>query len=365
MIRLKQKNLPGLLRQILCEKAREIDLPSRQQLWTELQQRPEFAAIEKNAKQLPLQLKRRKSTVINLYTFFRKHLHLAGLVAACLLLAVLLSRPALLMKQTGSREPHLQEQISAPEMGSQSQNTAGDRGGRDADAAIIFSDKKDENGENASMENFSLRGGGKQMLSVRDVEEALEKEDDTQPPGALGLYSLQAEETPAAEKHPRDPQPDRNNRSAPAEQTSSFEDEDSFHRALKDLRQLTAEEIWQVSSLPDGFSFEEGTITRTGETLLQITQVFAKKQEEGFTLTQQFMQEEAKNRAGTDPDPAITQSPAQPMQVGPYRGYLFRPSPELCTLTWLQEESSVTISGQLTEEMLHQTLNALVPLPGD
>ena len=50
MIRTKQ-NLSKLLQRALREEAQNIDPPSCQQLWTELQQRPEFTAIENKAEQ--------------------------------------------------------------------------------------------------------------------------------------------------------------------------------------------------------------------------------------------------------------------------------------------------------------------------
>ena len=348
MIRFKQKNLPKLLRQAFREEAQKLELPSHQQLWTELQQRPEFATIEKNAEQFFSQLDTQKRTKISLYTFYKKHPHLTGLIAAGLLIAVLLTRLAPFMEQA----PCLpQEQISAPEMGLQGQNLE-----KGQDNAAIFSE---ENDENAALKSFSLRSSEKEALPAQDTGESLREEESTQSPT---IFGFQAGEIPQPEKQPRNSQLGRSLRPVPAEQT--YKDEESFLRALKEARQLTAEEIWQVKSLPDNFSFKEGTIIRTEETLLQVAQKFAGEEEDGFTLIQQFMQEEAGSEIrGTDM--AIAQSPAQPLQVGPYSGFLFRPSPEICTLTWLQEKSLVTLSGQLTEEMLYQILTALENPPGE
>lgn len=344
MIRLKQKNLPKLLQQTFREEAQKLELPSHQQLWTELQQRPEFAAIEKNAEQFFPQLDTQKRTRISLYTFYKKHPHLTGLIAAGLLIAVLLTRLAPFMEQA----PILpQEQISAPEMGLQSQNLE-----KGKDSAAISSEKNDEN---AFLESFSLPDSGKETFSAQDMEKNLREEESTQSPTISGL---RAGEISPPEKQPRNSQLGRSLRPVPAEQT--FKDEGSFLQALKEARQLTPEEIWQVKSLPDNFSFKEGTIICTEESLLKITQEFAgtAKNEDGFTLIQEFMQKEVESETA-NADIATAQSLAQPIQVGPYRGDLFRPSPELCTLTWQQEKSFVTLSGQLTEEMLYQILTAL------
>ncbi|NMB35381.1 MAG: hypothetical protein GX989_03720 [Firmicutes bacterium] len=356
MFRFKQKNLPRLLQQAFREEAQEIELPSRQQLWTELQQRPEFAAIEKNAKQYLPQLERQKSAKTGLYAFYKKHLQQAGLIVAGLLVAILLARPIFSTIQAG---PHLREQISAPEAGLQDRGPAEDRGG-----AAILTGKEDES---TAHDNFSRHEAEKEMMTpAAETEENLQDKSAraSPPPEVPEVYSFQTweDQNPLPGIHLRNSHPDRNLRQVPKEQT--FKDEEFFQQALKEARPLTAEEVWQVKSLPENFIFQEGTITRSEETLLQITQVFAEKKGRSFTLSQWFTPEKIKDETGADPDLAITQGPAQPMQVGPYRGYLHCPSPENCTLTWLQEKSIITLSGQITEEMLHQILAALENFQG-
>ena len=347
MFRFKQKNLPRLLRQAFREEAREVKLPSRQQLWIELQQRPEFAAIAKNAKQLEPQSKPQNSAGKKLYVLYKKHLHLTGFIAAGLLLALLLTRPAFFMRQA---DPHPPEQIHATgETSLVGQDLAEKR-----DGAALSAGNEDEMADQ------------EMMLPAAGAEENLQAEDALPPPAAPEAYSFQAEEeqSPLPEKHLRDSHPGRS--LGPVSREEAFVDEESFLQALKEARLLTDEEMWQVKSksLPESFDFLEGTITRSEETFLQISQVFAGKKGNKFTLTQWFTPEKIKNETDADPDPAIAQGPAQPMQVGPYRGYLYCPCPENYTLTWLQEKSFVTLSGQLTEEMLHQILAALENFQG-
>ena len=367
MIRLKQDNLPKLLRQAFHEEAQNIKYPSRQQFWLKLQQRPEFAAIEKDAEQQLLPPEASTHTRNRLFYFYKKHSSLAGLIAACLLIAVLLSRIIPLMSQADILP---QDQISTLETGLQyyylTENGY-------CDDVVLFSRELGESeiagiaeesadlekaGGATALKSFAPPGSKEDTFTAQGEADFTQGEEKARPPKSLGL---QAAENSSSEKQPRNSQLDRSLRPDPEEKT--FMDEDSFRQALKEIRPLTTGKIWQLRLLPGGFSFKEGTIICTGEALLQISQVFDSEKNGGFTLTQQFKQEEAMPGAGADP--ADAPGPSQPMQVGPYHGYFFRPSPGLCTLTWLQEDSLITLSGQFTEEMLRLILAALENPPGE
>jgi hypothetical protein len=341
MIRTKQKNLSKLLQRALSEEAQNIDPPSCQQLWTELQQRPEFTTIEKKAEQFFLtQGNKRKG----FQAFWKKHQYLAALITAGFFIAVLLTRLTPFMGQ----EPTLQqEQISAPEAGLQNESME-----KEKDGAVSFSVKSYEK---TPLESFSLRSTVEEALPAQPPEPAKGPAEEEQAGHSTSTFDLWEQKISQPEKQISDSRLGRNLQPSPEEQT--FEEEESFLQALKEARQLTDEEIWQVRSLPDNYIFQEGKIIQTEASPLIISQEFTGEEDRGFTLLQQFIQDEAgiEDRASV----ATAQSPAQPIQVGPYCGYLFRPSPGLCTLTWLQEESLVTLSGQLEEEMLFKIIAAL------
>ena len=49
----------------------------------------------------------------------------------------------------------------------------------------------------------------------------------------------------------------------------------------------------------------------------------------------------------------------QQIQVGPYNGYLRRDGPGVHTLTWQQDKSIVTLSGELGEKQLYEILASM------
>ncbi len=89
--------------------------------------------------------------------------------------------------------------------------------------------------------------------------------------------------------------------------------------------------------------------------MLSVQQEYENDEGNTFSLVQQFLGEE--KVAGRFATPAGSLD--QQIQVGPYNGYLRRDEPGVHTLTWLQDKSIVTLSGELEEKQLYQILASL------
>ena len=85
--------------------------------------------------------------------------------------------------------------------------------------------------------------------------------------------------------------------------------------------------------------------------MLSVQQEYENDEGNTFSLVQQFLGEE--KVAGRFATPAGSLD--QQIQVGPYNGYLRRDEPGVHTLTWLQDKSIVTLSGELEENNCQNT----------
>jgi hypothetical protein len=135
----------------------------------------------------------------------------------------------------------------------------------------------------------------------------------------------------------------------------AFEEQPLFTSTLNEIKTFAPEEIWSLKEPPEGFSFHEGSIVKTENFLFQVTQQFVNAEGKVLTLTQDFFQDKKKMESF----PLTGNGVADPKQVGPFSGYLFRLEDGFYTLTWKQESSIVTLSGQIEEKLLLSIPNSL------
>ncbi len=341
MIHLKQRKITKLLRHSFQEEAQNVDPPPCQKLWEELQQRPEFINTANKAEQFFLEQSNRKKSR---QAFWKKQRPLASFIAAGVFMAIFLTRLLPLMNH---KDTLLQKYDSAPDTGSQTESTA-----LDSDATPFTT----ENDTAEPAEKFTLRSTVEEKLPAQPPAETADQAEKGQAGGPAATFELRERSSPLQEESADNPRLGGNPQPPPDEHI--FKETVPFTAALADAQGLTSEEIWQVKFPAENYNFLEGKITRTDSSLLLISQEFTDKEGHGFSLRQQFTRDitEAEREF---PAAAALQSPAQPLQVGAYPGYLFRSAPGVYTLTWQQEKSTVALEGQLAEEQLYEIIAAL------
>ena len=348
---IRGKKLDKLLRSAFHEQSEKIVPPSSQKLWAELQQRPEFASLgEIEAHIAGIQGEQKHERKV-LATFWRKHRYVSGLVAACLVLFVIFIRLTpfyggpggfvnkllTLTQGVKSRTEEISLQSEVADESSQAST-----GEKESDS-ILKSYPLRANQEEGAPEPFdsapSLAEGeqetGQDQGQEREFQIFNFEESEAQQ-GSLeaeGERDLQAQEA----------------------QELTFEEEESFTLTLNEVTHLATEGVWRIKHLPGKFNFRKGTIIKTENALLSVQQEYENDEGNTFSLVQQFLGEE--KVAGRFVTPAGSLD--QQIQVGPYNGYLRRDEPGFHTLTWLQDNSIVTLSGELEEKQLYEILASM------
>jgi len=341
MIRLKQKRITELLRQSFQEEAQNVEPPPCQKLWKELQQRPEFINTASKAEQFFLEQSNREKSR---QAFWKKYRPLASFIAAGVFMAIFLTQ---LLPLINHRDTLLPEHVSAPDTGPQAEGTA-----IDSDATLFTA----ENDAAEPAEKFSLRSTVEEKLPSQPAAGRTGQAEKEQAGQQETTFMRQEQSISRQEGTDNNSRLDRN--SQPPLNEHLFKEAASFTAALADAQGLTDEEIWQVKFSPENYNFQEGEIIQTESSLLLVSQEFTDKEGHRFSLRQQFTPD-ITGEEREFPAAASVQSPAQPLQVGSYPGYLFRPSPGVYMLTWQQEKSTVTLEGELAEELLYEIVATL------
>jgi hypothetical protein len=323
MIKLKQKHIDNMLRQTFREEAEKIVLPSSDKLWAELQSRLEPHKIPELEEQAGnLLAKGIKPEKFDSFTFWKKHRYLAGIAAACFLMIIV----------TVSTLP----EILAFIQGNKVSMEMGIRSDSAGQADLMES-------ENLTLEeSFTLQGidegpapnDGKMELSIKGPVDDAPMQIESFP---LGRGD---EKFDAAEEKI---------------ETLFFTDEENFVSSLRKSKFYYTEEIWHIKVAPKDFSFKSAVITNKENSLLNVFQEYEGPEGKIMTLIQEFFDD------GKVLDSSIhtADSLSHPIQVGSYSGHLLRQPYGFHMVIWMQDNSRVTLSGQLSEEELFEVLNSL------
>lgn len=348
---IKGKKLDKLLRSAFQEQSEKIVPPSSQKLWTELQQRPEFASLgEIEAHIAGIQGEQKHERKV-LATFWRKHRYVSGLVAACLVLFVIFIRLTpfyggpggfvnKMLTLTQGEKSRTEEISMQSELAGKSSQASPEEKKSDSILKSYPLSASQEEGAPAPFasapslaEEEQVQGqdqGQEMEFRIFNFEESESQQDSLDAEGEVALQAQEAQEL-------------------------TFEEEESFALTLNEVTHLAREGVWRIKHLPGKFNFRKGTIIKTENTLLSVQQEYVNDEGNTFSLVQQFLGEE--KVAGRFATPAGSLD--QQIQVGPYNGYLRRDEPGIHTLTWLQDKSIVTLSGELEEKQLYEILASM------
>lgn len=348
MVRLTDKQLDNLLREVFHQEAEKIAVPSSARMWHDLEQRVQKLEKEKGAgpHSGPV-IAQRPGWWSYGYDLFKKHKALASLIAACFIFFILFSG----IPQAAAFRNFVVNIF-----------TFSDRG-----KVYLQMDRQEERAEKESFPEAQIAGEEKEIRAAVEDETQAKALDYSTPPGAdlpedkeVGIAALPALEEEAAPGEKQDlphltPLKEYSFRIASlGEDTAEpevllLEEEEKFLASLQDFRNLAPEKIWSAGTLPESFSFAQGYIAKTGELLLYVRWEFADREGKRITLTQHFFRGEMAQSLVF----SSVNDTAYPVQVrGYYRGYLIRQRHGFSSLVWIQENSSVILSGEVEEAEL-------------
>ena len=330
----------------------EIEPPPSQKLWAKLQQLPEFAPLQETEEKFAgipdaRELRGKKHTGPR--TEYR---YIAGLVAACLVLIAVFVNFNPSSRKGGNLVSKLLS--LAPGTKDQMEISIQDSEDKDKTSPVLESE------EMTILKTYSLgtndTGAGvapaPRISSLEDPTEPKTESGATAPPGSgesAGLHQEQ-ESLHCSELQANLIEPEQKET-----QELAFTEGAAFSHALTELKNLAPEGIWHIKYTSEELIFLEGAIIKTEKTLFSVQQAYKTSEGNEFSLSQQFLPENnALERAIVTAD--RTNSLDQPIQVGPYNGYLRRLQSGFHILTWLQEHSIVTLTGELKEEQLYEIL---------
>lgn len=345
---LRVKKLEKLLRATFQEQGEKIVPPSSQKLWAELQQRPEFAKLQGIEEKLAAIQKKQTIENKGYAIFWRKYRYLTGLIAACFVFVVFFAK---FVPVSGYIEDIIDRFLPF---------------GRGAKPQMEISIQSAEDTESVPLPE----GETEAKMRLKNFPLSSNNEEASLPPSSANALLEQTPESEfkaASEREEEELQQDSfaadANMAAESERSESqellFDEETSFELALEEMKHLAPEGIWRIKYIPGEFEFKEGIIIKTESLLLSVQQEYKDPEGRTFSLVQQFLQDDK------TPGRIITTADSldQPIQVGPYNGYLRRDQPGVHTLTWLQEKSIVTLSGELKEEQLYKILASMEDCP--
>ncbi|MGI6327639.1 MAG: DUF4367 domain-containing protein [Dethiobacteria bacterium] len=385
MQKITQKQLDKMLSQCFQEEAQQVEVPSSKKLWADLQQRIDsigMQQIEDKLAQLQQAPPKKRQVFHKVYNiFWRKHKYLTGLVAACLVMFIIslqavptsgmstfIQRFFAFMGTEMSTKPALDDQnFSSGTLKMKTEDAAqieesvekkelpikaGERAASlppPAEGAVPQ--------ESAEAESYSLFIGesSDQFFSVE--EEISEQEE-----GLAQGQEHEEEQGPGLEQEQGRGQGDSDRQgsaqNAMLEETlqeSVLYEKELFISELNNCKYLAPENIWRIDSVPEGFAFNEALISRTDTFLHSVSQKYINEEEKVISLTQKFFQ----SRVPGDTELTTSDCLAHPIQVGHYNGYIICDENGFYTITWKQNNSIVTLSGQLEEKELFDIIDAL------
>ncbi len=347
MKRRDAKDLDQLLKTFFQQESEALTPPSSMKGWAELMTRLENQESPALSGELTKSLEEKERSLIKRgYGLFRQHKALTSLAAACLLVAIYFA--------------------GLPPVDTLKQSFQGVTNSSEADEAYFRVETSGERMEAETplpQDTPDPGGDPEQEVILADIpptEEipALEVEVDTaEVPGEAKDPKEKTPEQPSEETLARDSQLDEEMDMA-METTSSlgFSEHSDFINSLKGLSAtLIVDEIWYFQEAPPGFVFANAVISRSDTALHAVTQSFSSSDgERRLSINQSFFLSAAEaGEAYYSLDEL-----AVPVQVGPYEGSLFRQQ-GINTITWLQEKSVVSLSGQLEDGQLFEVIEAL------
>ncbi len=330
------KELERLLENFLQEEGSSITPPSSHELWSDFQARLEnqtelIETDEANENVLP---NRKSSFKDRSFRFFQKHKAISSLAAACLLFIIIYSgfSQADTLKQLFSSMPAaVSEDEAAPLQVQQARD----------EQAPKTAPEPEESPQEARTVGIEADEG---IHTYQDDIPGEEPKDDTLDPPPM--------EAAAVEADPENGEPDR----VMLLEYTTYSD---YFQSLKKRKAHAPDEIWHIEHPLDGFNFTAGVISLSETKVLNVRQDFFSAEEQlQFSLSQTFFQQEEAASNAFEKSEEL----AFPVQVGPYKGYLIRHSEEFFTISWLQENSIVNLSGTLAEERFFEIIESLETL---
>ncbi|MDO9535887.1 MAG: DUF4367 domain-containing protein [Bacillota bacterium] len=327
MIRPKQKHIDNMLRQAFREEAEKIASPPGDKLWAELQSRLDPHKIPELEEKAGLLLaKETAEKKYNAYSFWRKHRYLAGIAAACFLTIVV---AASTVPSSGMK--YLFTEILTFVQGNKVNMEMGIQSDEAGQADLMES-------EDQTLQRSLTLGGTEEGLGSGPLPGEGGKESSIK--GAVEVAPMQIESYGVT---------------FDSGETILFTDEETFLSSLRKSKILSPDEIWQIKGTPEGFRFKNAGITKTESYLINVFQEYEGDDGQRMTLVQEFFHDEGKLDIGITTADSLT----NPIQVGRYSGHLLRQHYGFHMVIWIQDNSRVTLSGQLGEEELFEVLNSL------
>ena len=310
----ENKRLERLLRKYLIWKAREINPPSSDMLWAELEQQLKHkgtqAPTQRQAEEIvetPTASRGKHQSPVQ--TFWKRYRPAAVVTAAGLVLVIIISQL-----------PFTQVvDYLAPETIMRS------------DEGAVGLEMEMEQEDTALQETVPAQDQPREPTPESSV--ATETKDEQDPPGRelLGHTEL------------------------------NFTAAEDFREGLEKLKPPAAEEVYLLIPFTDDFTFATGTIIHTEEYLVQLAQTYENSAGEKVVLTQQFIDEEiaASTFIAEDEEPWAEES--RPVEVGAYEGHIAQHQDGRKILVWKQDNSLLILTGELEKDALLDTAeNSLV-----
>ncbi|HHT46231.1 MAG TPA: DUF4367 domain-containing protein [Firmicutes bacterium] len=376
MQKISQKQLDKMLSKSLLEEAQLAEVPPSEKLWADLQRRlKEEANIQDLEEKLVLLQgapPKKKNIFQRAYNIvWKRHKYLTGIAAACLVIII-----SLQVAPSSDTSNFLQRFFSymSTDMSTTLEGFGDEAQIRDRD---IKTDTKyavpaEENGE---QKELPMKAGEKER-GTGGIGASPSPAEGAVPRGSAEAesFSLFIDETPdlnhsvqteiseqgqerAQWQSEEDGQSFVKERTMDEEtlQESVLYDRKLFISELNNCKHLAPEKIWLLNSVPNGFTFSEAVITQTDTFLYSVSQKYTNEENKVISLTQEFFPNKVPdNTELTTPD-----SLAHPIRVGPYNGYVICEKNGFNTIRWKQDNSIITLSGQLAEKILFNLVDNL------
>jgi len=342
------KDLEHLLKTYFQQESEALTPPPSMQGWADLRSRLENQECPALSGDTSTLVDDQDSSLLKRgYELFRRHKALSSLAAACLLVAIYFAGlpPVDILKQSFSGVTTSSEADEA--------FIRVETSGELTEAEAPLPPKTPDPGAAPGQEAV--------LADIHPGEEipTLDMDVDTaEDPDGARDFGEETPEQPAGEILARESQPEAEMDMA-METTSSlgFSEHTNLINTLKGLSAtLAVDEIWYLPEAPAGFVFANAVISRSDTVLHAVTQSYASPDgERRLSINQSFFLSAAAAGAAYYSLDEL----AIPVQVGSYEGSLFRQEQGMNTITWLQEKSVVSLTGQLEDEQLFEVIEAL------
>ena len=323
------KELDRLLKNYYQQEGETVQPPSSHERWAELKARLETQDRSEHTAEISLNAEAETgSFMTKRYRFFRQNKALATLAAACLLLAVAVTG----LPQANPLRQYFAGMVMLSDQSEQEEG-------------IIFQIQSVED-DLGSLVTPELGQPPEEQLRAAEMP-VEEKAPSFQADGLPEDMEIEALEQYPIGAAPED-----------IEQTEylEFSEYAVFVDTLKNFKSASYDDLWHTPQLPETFEFSHGHIVRSETALLDVKQVFSSADvQRQLSITQSlFPDQEAAKMAYHIQDATIV-----PVLVGSYEGYLLQQEQGFNTLTWLQENSIVSITGQLDGDTLFEIIESM------